>query len=329
MRAQLVAFGILASSVIGLPASADVIRFKDGTRLRGTIVKRTPTEVIVQFDYGKASFAPTDIIEVIPEEPEAEEINETTAALLEEIDRDQEEGRKSEAARMPEAEQREVVREVSFTEAMQAVALVGIFSKSGDLGVGSGAVISPKGLIVTNEHVVGDAEYIGVMLPDSDGTISLGKAREYQARVLKTNACYDLALIRVPVRTPHYLSFAVDEDIHVGEEVRVIGNPGGYFTGSVSKGVISSVRKLRDMVGDQLVDALKAVTACQHLSGRVLGGFTMVQTDAAINPGNSGGPLLNSRNEIVGINSYLVGSGLGFAIHVKHVRQFVGVYKNE
>ena len=322
MRTQLVAFGILASSVVGLPVWADVIRFKDGTRLQGTIVKRTPTEVIVQFDYGKASFAPADIIEVIPEEPEAEEINETTAALLEE-------GRKSEAARMPEAEQQEVARTVSFAESMQAVALVGIFTEGGELGVGSGAVISPKGLIVTNAHVVGDAEYIGVLLPDSEGTISLEKSREYQARVLKTDVCYDLALLRVPIRTPNYLSFAADEDIRLGEEVRAIGNPLGFLTGSVSKGVISSVRTAKDMVGDQVVDALQKETGCQHLSGRVLGGFTMVQTDAAINPGNSGGPLLNSRNEIVGINSYLLGSGLGFAIHVKHVRQFVGVYKNE
>jgi S1-C subfamily serine protease len=324
---------MLITLVASLPASADVIRFKDGTRLRGAIVKRTPTEVIVQFDYGKASFAPADIIEVIPEEPKAEEsegeLDETTAAVLEQIDRGLEDARRSAAARVPAAPQQEIVRTVSFAEAIQAVALVGVFTKGGDLGAGSGAVISPKGLIVTNEHVVGDAEYIGVLLPDSEGTISLEKSREHQARVLKTNACYDLALIRVPVRTPHYLSFAADQGIHVGEEVRAIGNPGGYLTGSVSKGVISSVRKARDMVGDQLLDALKQVTACQHLSGRVLGDFTMVQTDAAINPGNSGGPLLNSRNEIVGINSYLVGSGLGFAIHVKHVRQFVGAYKKE
>ncbi len=188
--------------------------------------------------------------------------------------------------------------------------------------------MSSKGVIVTNYHVVADARTIQVLLPTSDGKISLSSngSRPYEARVLKTDKCFDLALLQIPLKTPRYLQFADDDEIHSGDEVTAVGNPEG-LTVSVSKGVVIAVRSVRDMgVGEAV---LERATECRGLSGRALEAFTLVQTDASINPGNSGGPLLSRQYHIIGVNTLMGGIGLNFAIHVKHVRKFVGAYAEE
>lgn len=320
---------------------ADTIRFTNGTRMRGTVLKRTSTEILVKLSFGTVSFLPAEIVSIEPEavsDDAADAADASTAAPT-----------LPAAVRAPnvttplvpsagapsstpdEAPQPPAGATAAATlpDAMQAVVFIGTLFDDGSMGIGSGAVINNKGVVVTNYHVVEHAKDIKVILPSSNATISLASARPYEARVLKADPCYDLAVLRVPVSTPHYLRFADDDAIHVGEEVRAVGNPEG-LTVSVSKGVISAVRSMKELgLEDILGKAATASTACGHLSGRQLGAYTLVQTDASINPGNSGGPLLNAQNEIVGINTLMVGHGLNFSIHVKHARTIVGSYVKE
>ena len=178
--------------------------------------------------------------------------------------------------------------------------------------------------MVTNYHVVQGTVEIAVVVPNREAS-GRSKPKPYEARVLKTDPCYDLALLSIPLKTPEYLRFADDQDIEVGEEVRAIGNPQGLGL-SVSKGIVSAVRTMKEIGFKDMV-----LSECAHLSGRTIEGTTWIQTDAPINPGNSGGPLLNKKNEIIGINTVIVSEsggseGMGFALHVKHVKKFVGSY---
>jgi putative serine protease PepD len=185
--------------------------------------------------------------------------------------------------------------------------------------------VSPRGVVVANYHVIADAREIEVVLPSDEAKISLESVRTYPANVLKTHECFDLAVLRIPTRTPVYLEFA-EGDPRPGEPVHAIGNPEGLMV-SVSGGVVSAVRTIREMGLEDMVDAL--AVECQHLSARSLGNYTLIQTDASINPGNSGGPLLNARQEIVGINTLMAGIGLNFAIHAKHAKELAGSYARE
>ena len=150
---------------------------------------------------------------------------------------------------------------------------------------GSGFVIAPEGLIVTNAHVVEGADWIQVRL--SDG-------RRYQGRVIGRDNRVDLALVKIEgVQNLPMLRFADSNRVRVGEFVLALGHPFGLEQ-TVSFGIVS--RK-----GSPL-----SVAAA---------GFDFIQTDAAINPGNSGGPLVNMAGEVVGVNSMAARNGsIGFAI---------------
>jgi serine protease Do len=152
--------------------------------------------------------------------------------------------------------------------------------------LGSGFIINPKGLIITNNHVVEGAEKIRVRL-------SGGK--EYQATVKGRDPKTDLAIIQIsnPPSDLPYLTLGDSDAIRVGDWVMAVGNPFGLGN-TVTQGIISA-------------------------KGRVIGAGpydNFLQTDAAINPGNSGGPLLDLKGEVVGINTAIVssGQGIGFAI---------------
>jgi len=159
---------------------------------------------------------------------------------------------------------------------------------------GSGFVIAPEGLIVTNAHVVEAADWIQVRL--SDG-------RRYQGRVIGRDNRVDLALIKIEgVKDLPTLRFADSNRVRVGEFVLALGHPFGLEQ-TVSFGIVS--RK-----GSPL-----SVAAA---------GFDFIQTDAAINPGNSGGPLVNMAGEVVGVNSMAARNGsIGFAIPSNLVRILV------
>ena len=156
-------------------------------------------------------------------------------------------------------------------------------------GEGSGFIVSADGLILTNAHVVSDAEEVVVKLTDR---------REFLAKVLGTDKLTDIAVLKIDASNLKAALLAPPAPLRVGEWVLAIGSPFG-FESTVTAGVISATR--RSLPGD--------------------GSVPFIQTDAAINPGNSGGPLINMRGEVVGINSQIYSrsggyQGLSFAIPI-------------
>jgi serine protease Do len=159
-------------------------------------------------------------------------------------------------------------------------------------GVGSGVIISPDGYIVTNNHVVDGATQIRVTLNDR---------RVLSAKVVGTDKLTDLAVIKVNANDLPSIAWGNSANLKPGQTVLAFGSPFGYFQFSVTRGIVSAVNRPNPYADD----------------ARKPGGF--IQTDAAINPGNSGGPLVDSRGELVGINTFIItnnGSfaGAGFAI---------------
>ena len=169
-------------------------------------------------------------------------------------------------------------------------------------GAGSGFVFDPRGYILTNYHVIEGAQQIEV---------TLGDRSHYTAKVLGSDQRNDVALIQIdPPRGKQlpFLTMGDSDGLQVGQSVLAIGNPFG-FESTLTTGVVS---------------ALKRTVQTDPQSQTFIDGA--VQTDAAINQGNSGGPLLNSRGEVIGINSAIyspsgAAAGIGFAIPINTARQ--------
>jgi serine protease Do len=166
--------------------------------------------------------------------------------------------------------------------------------------IGSGVIVDPSGVILTNAHVVEDATELKVTLPDG---------RNLPARVVGYDPNYDLAVIKVDGGGLPTAEVGDSDDLVVGEWAIAIGNPFGFSyedrQPTVTVGVISALH--RDVKGDGQEQAIYK---------------DMIQTDAAINPGNSGGALVNALGQVVGINTFILtpsgGSiGIGFAIPAK------------
>lgn len=163
-------------------------------------------------------------------------------------------------------------------------------------GVGTGIIFNEEGYILTNYHVISGAQNIKVML--SDG-------KEVSAKVINYDAAADVAVIKLDgsVKVPGVAEFGDSDMLEVGESVVAIGNPlGKEFLGSVTAGVVSAINRQVSVENKDL---------------------KFIQTDAAINPGNSGGPLVNSKGQVIGINTAKIGQegveGLGFAIPINTV----------
>src|ERR1700710_1338075 len=163
-------------------------------------------------------------------------------------------------------------------------------------GLGSGIVISPDGLVLTNSHVVGASKHI--RLRDHEGVVT-------DARVLGVDPDTDLALLRADgARDLHYASLGNSKSLRRGQLVIAIGNPLG-FESTVTAGVVSALgRSIRSVSGRTIED--------------------VIQTDAALNPGNSGGPLVSSSGEVIGINTAIIqgAQGICFAV-ASNTAQFV------
>ena len=168
-------------------------------------------------------------------------------------------------------------------------------------GSGSGSIIDSKGYILTNNHVIKDAQKLEVTLAD---------ASKWPAKLVGADPDSDLAVIKIdaPASKLKPLPWSDSQKLQVGQKVLAIGNPFGLGL-TLTTGIISSLgRNIRSEVGTTIED--------------------VIQTDASINPGNSGGPLLNSDGEMIGINTAIIsptgGSiGIGFAIPVNTAKRIV------
>jgi serine protease Do len=165
--------------------------------------------------------------------------------------------------------------------------------------LGSGFIIDEEGYIVTNNHVIENADKIEVILKDE---------KEFDAEIVGRDANTDLALIKIKSRRDFpVLKFGNSSALKIGQWVVAIGNPFGLGH-TVTAGIVSA-------------------------KGRVIGSGPyddFIQTDASINPGNSGGPLLNLNGEVVGINTAIIagGQGIGFAIPVNMAKDVINQLKN-
>jgi S1-C subfamily serine protease len=163
-------------------------------------------------------------------------------------------------------------------------------------GLGSGIVISPDGLVLTNSHVVGTSKEI--RLRDTEGVVT-------DARVLGVDPDTDLALLRADaMRDLSYAALGNSKSLRRGQLVVAIGNPLG-FESTVTAGVVSALgRSIRSVSGRTIED--------------------VIQTDAALNPGNSGGPLVSSNAEVIGINTAIINGAQGICFAVaSNTAQFV------
>ncbi len=159
-------------------------------------------------------------------------------------------------------------------------------------GSGTGFVVDKNGYIITNHHVIENADRIKVHLA--------GDSIEYRARVIGYDGETDVAVLKIDTKTPLIpVQIGNSDSVQVGDWVIAIGSPFG-LQATVTAGIVSAERTSRDLPG---------ANSFQNF----------LQTDAAINPGNSGGPLLNTRGEVIGVNTMIAtrsGSyeGIGFAL---------------
>ena len=162
--------------------------------------------------------------------------------------------------------------------------------------LGSGVLVSPEGVIITNHHVISDADEIEVALSDN---------RKFKAKVVGSDPETDIAVLKIDAKQlPSPITLGKIDSVHVGDVVMAIGNPFGVGE-TVTSGIVSAMG--RDHVGINTFE-------------------NFIQTDAAINPGNSGGALIDTRGNLIGINTAIFSNnggsmGIGFAIPINLVKQ--------
>jgi S1-C subfamily serine protease len=168
-------------------------------------------------------------------------------------------------------------------------------------GQGSGFIVDGNGTILTNAHVVEDADRV---------TVSLKDGRKFEGTVVGVDEVTDLAVVKIDVRDEGLPTAALgdSDSVQVGDWAIAVGNPLG-LDNTVTLGIVSTLNRSSSLVGipDKRVD--------------------FIQTDAAINPGNSGGPLLNEQGEVIGINTAIRANamGIGFAIPINKVKEIMPI----
>ena len=169
-------------------------------------------------------------------------------------------------------------------------------------GLGTGVIVSENGYILTNQHL---ASTINSLV-----TVTLNNGNSTQGKVVWTEENLDLAIIKINANNLSPLPIGDSDNVVVGEEVIAIGNPIGVeFQRSATKGIVSGINrtlKVEDDISSVIMENL-------------------IQTDASINTGNSGGPLINSKGEVIGINTVKITSaeGIGFAVPINVVRPII------
>lgn len=170
------------------------------------------------------------------------------------------------------------------------------------LGLGSGVIVSEDGYILTNEHVSG-GKYNKCYVTLENGTT-------HNADVVWSDSDLDLSIIKIPMKGLTYAKLGDSKQIKVGQTVYAIGNPIGYeFQRTVTSGIISALNRTIKIEEGNKTNYMN----------------NLIQTDAGINPGNSGGPLINSKGEVIGINSVKITSaeGIGFAVPINCVKSII------
>ncbi|MBI2338555.1 trypsin-like peptidase domain-containing protein [Candidatus Daviesbacteria bacterium] len=172
-----------------------------------------------------------------------------------------------------------------------------------DSTIGTGFVVSDKGIIVTNKHVVLDTN-IRYSVVTRDG-------KKFEIKKIYRDPIIDLAVVQVEGEKLQALEFGDSSKIKVGQTVIAIGNALGRFTNTVTTGVVSGLGR--------------KVVAGDPFSGSAESLDDLIQTDAAINPGNSGGPLLNSAGQVIGVNVATTegAQNIGFAVPINSVKKIV------
>lgn len=168
--------------------------------------------------------------------------------------------------------------------------------------IGTGFVVSDKGLIVTNKHVVSNPGQYTVVTKDG---------QKYEVKKIYRDPNLDLAIVQIDAKGLKPLEFGDSSKLKVGQIAIAIGNALGKFTNTVTTGVVSGLSR-RVVAGDPFEGSLESLD-------------NLIQTDAAINPGNSGGPLLNSAGQVIGVNVATTegAQNIGFAIPINSVKQIV------
>ncbi|WP_413568366.1 trypsin-like peptidase domain-containing protein [Bdellovibrio sp. HCB117] len=172
------------------------------------------------------------------------------------------------------------------------------------MGLGTGFIIREDGLIITNNHVIAGADVINVQLSEKSKDV-------YEATLIGSDERTDIALIKITPKAGEKLPYAVlgsSKDVEVGEWVAAFGNPFGHGH-SMTKGIVSS--KGRDITE--------------------INKIPLIQTDASINPGNSGGPLVNTKGQVIGVNSAIDAraQGIGFAIPIDEVKAILPILESK
>lgn len=171
-----------------------------------------------------------------------------------------------------------------------------------DLKLGTGIIISENGYIITNWHLAGN-KYSSCYVTMEDGTV-------YNGNTIWADSDLDLAIVKISANNLKYLQLGDTDNIKIGETVYAIGNPIGIeFQRTVTKGIISGLNRTIKIEEEK---------NSSYMEG-------LIQTDASINQGNSGGPLINTKGEVIGINSVKIetAEGIGFAVPINIIKPVV------
>ena len=175
-------------------------------------------------------------------------------------------------------------------------------STEDQLGLGTGIIVSENGYILSNSHVTGE-KY-------SSCYVTLEDKNTYTGEVVWADSDLDLSIIKINARGLKYASLGDSEKVRIGQQSYAIGNPIGYeFRRTVTSGIISAVNRTIKIDEENKISYMS----------------NLIQTDATINPGTSGGPLINSRGEVIGVNTVKITSaeGIGFAIPINVIKPII------
>lgn len=195
---------------------------------------------------------------------------------------------------------------VSIAVASAQISSNGIVNTENNIG--TGFVIDPGGLIVTNQHVVSDTTATYIVVTSDD--------KEYDVQSIARDDVYDIAILKIDAENLKALTLGDSDAVVVGQDVIAIGTPLGEYAGSVTKGIISGLHRTVTASSDWYDSTSKTYE-------------DVIQTDAAVNPGNSGGPLLNGQGEVIGINFATTSNAnnISFALPINRVKERISEYR--